>query len=201
MQVLKEEIRDNIIAAAVEEFYVYGYERASMRNIARSAGISVSNTYNYYQNKAQLFESIVEPVYRQVKAIFQGSLKQYSGRGLGDDTIPAFTGYITGMLLRMDARQCRLLIILAEKSDGTRFEKSGEEMVALLKAHLIEAVTGQEKPDRVKEELMYILDIIAANYIDGLLRILKEYRGRSWAEANIKTLLTYHLNGIKALTA
>jgi hypothetical protein len=36
--------------------------------------------------------------------------------------------------------------------------------------------------------------------MDGLLKILKDYRDRAWAEANMKTLLTYHLNGIKALT-
>jgi AcrR family transcriptional regulator len=201
MQILKEEIRDNIITAAVEEFYVYGYERASMRNIAGSAGISVSNTYNYYRNKEQLFEDIVEPVYRQVKDIFTGSLEKYSGRGLGDNTIPVFTGYITGMLLQMDARQRRLLLILAEKSAGTRFEKSREEIIALLKKHLVEAVAGQEKPDRVEKNFMYILSIIAANYIDGLLCILKDYRSQSWAEENIRTLLTYHLNGIKALMA
>jgi hypothetical protein len=28
---------------------------------------------------------------------------------------------------------------------------------------------------------------------------MKDFRSRKWAEANLKTLLIYHLNGIKAL--
>ena len=65
--------------------------------------------------------------------------------------------------------------------------------------HLAEAVRKPGDTAHIAEEPAYILDIIANNYIDGLFRILKDYRSREWAEENLRTLLTYHLNGIKAL--
>jgi AcrR family transcriptional regulator len=200
MQTLKDEVKNNIIAAAIKEFYLYGYEKASMRDIAKSAGISVSNTYNYYRNKEQLFSDIIEPIFQQVKTIFKQSLLQSSSQDLKGDNILAFTREITGMLMQMDARQRQLLIILAEKSAGTRYEKTRQEMVTLLRMHFAELLRQTGNVSQIEEKQGYILTIIAENYIDGLLKILKDYRSPEWAEENLKTLIKYHLNGVSGLT-
>ena len=199
MQRLKEQIRTNIIKAAVMEFQEYGYEKASMRAIAKSAGVSVANTYNYFPSKAQLFGAIVEPVFNRMKEIFRRSMQESFKRGLTSNNIQPFVDGIVKELLDMTNRERQLLIILAEKSAGTKYEKSRDEFVNLLRMHLVEAV---RKPGSavVGEDQAYILDIIAANYVDGLFRILKDYRGLPWAEENLRILLTYHLNGIKALS-
>lgn len=44
-QVLKDEIRERILAAALEEFYVWGYKLAAMRNIAATAQIPTGLIY------------------------------------------------------------------------------------------------------------------------------------------------------------
>jgi AcrR family transcriptional regulator len=199
MQTLKEEIRNKIIEAAVSEIAQNGYEKASMRTIAKAAGISVSNTYNYYRSKEELFESIIEPVYDEVKNIFRQSLQQSLKKVAGGNTLQPFIDGIVNSFVQMDDRQRRLLIILAEKSAGTKYENSREEMVGLLKMHLAEAVRQPGSAGQIDESQGYILNIIAANYIDGLLKVLNDYRSREWAEANLRTLLTYHLNGIKAI--
>jgi AcrR family transcriptional regulator len=200
MQKLKEEVRNRIIEAAVNEFSRGGYEKASMRDISKVAGISVSNTYNYYSNKEELFESIIEPVYETVKDIFRQSLMQSAQKLSSGGNTLAFIDDIVGKILQMNARQRKLLVILAENSAGTRYEKSKEEMTVLLRMHLAEAVRQPGGAAQIEESRSYILNIIAENYMDGLLKILKDYRDQTWAEANMKTLLTYHLNGIKALT-
>jgi AcrR family transcriptional regulator len=200
MQKLKEEVRNRIIEAAVNEFSRSGYEKASMRDISKAAGISVSNTYNYYRNKEELFESIIEPVYETVKDIFRQSLMQSAQKLSSGGNTLAFIDDIVGKILQMNARQRKLLIILSENSAGTRYEKSKEEMTVLLRMHLAEAVRQPGGAAQIEESRSHILNIIAENYIDSLLKILKDYRDRAWAEANMKTLLTYHLNGIKSLT-
>ena len=199
MQKLKDEVRNNIIEAAVKEFAGPGYEKASMRTIAKAAGISVSNTYNYFPNKEQLFSSIAEPAFKQVRTIFKQSLQHSVGSVLVNDNTRSFIDGIIQNLLQFDARQRQLLIILAEKSAGTRYEKSKEEMVALLRMHLAEAARKPGDTSQITESQGYMLNIIATNYIDGILKILRDYRDQSWAEENLRILLTYHLNGIKAL--
>ncbi|MDD5338700.1 MAG: TetR/AcrR family transcriptional regulator [Dehalococcoidales bacterium] len=198
MQTLKDEVRNNIIAAAVREFDEQGYEKASMRTIAKAAGISVSNTYNYYPGKEQLFSSIVEPVFNQVKELFRKSMQESLKQGLSGSNFQSFIDGVVASLLQMDARQRQLLIILTEKSAGTRYEKAKEEMVGLMRMHLTETVR-QPGSTTIKESQGYMLSIIAANYIDGLLKILQDYRSKEWAEENLRVLLTYHVNGIKAL--
>ncbi|MEH6938307.1 TetR/AcrR family transcriptional regulator, partial [Bacillus sp. JJ664] len=66
MQILKEDIKNRIIAAALEEFKEQGYLGASIRNIASNAGIALGTIYKYFKNKEDLFNSLVEPVYKDV---------------------------------------------------------------------------------------------------------------------------------------
>ena len=198
MQILKEEVKNAIIKAAVKEFSLHGYEQSSMRNIAYTAGISVSNTYHYYPGKEQLFSSLVEPVYAQVKTIFKITLEQSADGGLVENQTKVFVDNLVHTLLQLDNHRRLLLFILAEKSAGTKYAGLKEELVSLLEKHLVEAA-GKPGDTESTESRDYIFHIIAGNYIDGLLKILKDFRSRKWAEANLKTLLTYHLNGIKAL--
>lgn len=67
MQYLKDTVRDKIYAAAVEEFKAFGYQEASIRNIATTAGISLGNIYRYYQNKEALYIAVVQPLMESVK--------------------------------------------------------------------------------------------------------------------------------------
>ena len=50
-QTLKEEVKRRIIEAAKAEFYDKGYEKASMRTIAKRAEMTVGNIYRYFENK------------------------------------------------------------------------------------------------------------------------------------------------------
>jgi AcrR family transcriptional regulator len=201
MQTLKEEIKNKIIEAAIKEFSRHGYEKSSMRTIAKAAGISVSNTYNYYKSKDEMFVTIIEPVFNQLKDVLRQSFQQSMKGGLGNNNLHTFIDGIVKALIQMETRERELLIILIEKSAGTRYEKSRDEIVNLLKMHFAEALRKHGATAQIQEEQSYILTIIANNYIDGLFKILKDYKNREWAEANLRTMLTYHLNGIKSLAA
>ena len=45
--------------AAKAEFMEKGYEKASLRNIVRSLGMTTGAFYGYYKSKEELFEAIV----------------------------------------------------------------------------------------------------------------------------------------------
>jgi AcrR family transcriptional regulator len=66
MQIQKEEIRKVIVEKAMEEFIVKGFKDASMRVIARNANVGLSNIYNYFRNKDELFAEVLQPA---IKAI------------------------------------------------------------------------------------------------------------------------------------
>jgi len=62
MRVLKDHIYESILLAARGEFISKGYKDTSMRDIAKKADVGLSNIYNYFRNKDELYLAIVKPV-------------------------------------------------------------------------------------------------------------------------------------------
>ncbi|MFE0107362.1 TetR family transcriptional regulator [Streptomyces sp. NPDC059009] len=52
--------RDRILAAAREEFAQRGYEKTSVRSIAKAAGVDPALVHHYFGTKEQVFEAAVE---------------------------------------------------------------------------------------------------------------------------------------------
>lgn len=57
---LEEEEQEEILREAGEEFAEKGYETASLNAIIERAGISKGSLYYYFENKEDLFETVVE---------------------------------------------------------------------------------------------------------------------------------------------
>ncbi|MGV9935847.1 TetR/AcrR family transcriptional regulator [Streptomyces olivaceoviridis] len=52
--------RDRILTAAREEFSARGYEKTSVRGIAKAAGVDSALVHHYFGTKEQIFEAAVE---------------------------------------------------------------------------------------------------------------------------------------------
>lgn len=61
MRVLKDDKYKAILNASREEFIHEGYKEASMRNIAKNASVGLSNIYNYFKNKDEIFLAVIKP--------------------------------------------------------------------------------------------------------------------------------------------
>lgn len=61
MRILKDDIYNSILLVARKEFVSKGFKDTSMRSIADDAKVSLSNIYNYFLNKDELFFTIVKP--------------------------------------------------------------------------------------------------------------------------------------------
>ena len=61
MRILKDNKYNAILNAAQNEFITKGFKDASMRDIAKHADVGLSNIYNYFKNKDEIFLAIVKP--------------------------------------------------------------------------------------------------------------------------------------------
>lgn len=52
--------RDEIMSAATELFYEYGYEKASLRDISRRVGLTQAAIYYHFRNKEEILYTIIE---------------------------------------------------------------------------------------------------------------------------------------------
>ena len=62
MQYSKDDIQKEILKAAEKVFLENGFPKASMREIAQEAQVGLSNIYNYFKNKDDIFCTVVRPV-------------------------------------------------------------------------------------------------------------------------------------------
>ncbi len=58
-QVLKENVRNDILNSAMEEFLYKGVKEASMRDIAKGANVTVGNLYRYFHSKEEIAYTII----------------------------------------------------------------------------------------------------------------------------------------------
>ncbi len=68
MQTKKENINKIILSTARDEFLKNGYSKTSMRTIAKKANVTLSNIYNYFKNKDEILEVILQPLLNKIES-------------------------------------------------------------------------------------------------------------------------------------
>lgn len=67
MQIKKDYTREQILAAAKKAFLRKGFMKTTMRDIAEGAGIGLSNIYNYFKGKDEMFHHIAMPLIMEME--------------------------------------------------------------------------------------------------------------------------------------
>lgn len=98
----------NINKAALNEFIAHGFKNASLRSIAREAGVTTGAFYGYYKSKADVFEGIVGEHAAYIRELF--SVK--SGESYEDFG---------------KSRMIRLIVYTFDNIDGVRLLVAGSE--------------------------------------------------------------------------
>jgi len=63
--------KDLILNSAMELFSTIGYNKASMRDIARNADMSTGPLYFYFKSKAEIFTQILYNAYEKINSIYE----------------------------------------------------------------------------------------------------------------------------------
>ena len=69
MQTLKADIRKRILNVSKRLFLKKGFRETTTRDIAREAGINLSNLYHYFPSKDELFRQLLKPATDTLEAM------------------------------------------------------------------------------------------------------------------------------------
>lgn len=185
-QVLKEDIRDRILMAALQEFYKEGYQAAAMRKIAQNAKVPTGLIYSYYENKEALFHAVLRPVLYDWERVLTTGNEEESKHTSSE--IYGLSKAETECILNLFDHR-REFIILINKSNGTRYEGEKERFIQGIEEHL-----QKHRNDDMDDEVF--LHIIASNFVDGLMQIMYHYKGKEWAVMILHKLSRMYLSGI-----
>lgn len=199
VQVLKEEVRQRIEAAAVEVFAAKGFHGASMAAIAREAGISTGNIYRYVDGKAALFERVVDDAF---VARFEDLLaaRVASLATLGDTrALDADARSRQAELLDFWIAHRLQVVILLDRCEGTRHEDFGARFVQGLADRV--ATTLEARADGpLSPTTRFVVERIFDGTRRTLVGILEAHADPSTIRSAFRTFWSFQLAGLAGLS-
>ncbi len=187
MQYLKEEIKNNILTAALKEFEQKGFMEASVRTIAKNAGVALGNVYRYFKNKEELFNTIIEPAYNNLITQIPDIGKTSSARIYKDNIFPS--KYIIGFIMEVFNKYSTQLLIMIDKSKGSKFENAKQELIDLVNAQFKNEFLPELKENGIKLKDEYITYVIASSFVEGFFIILRKHKDKEKIEYLVNQLL------------
>jgi AcrR family transcriptional regulator len=188
MQILKKDIRENILKVAVKLFYKQGFEKTSTRQIAMELKMSVSNLYKYFKNKEDIFDEIIKDYYENYREGFSKIISHESKDNFDDES----TNFLAIAIFERIKNDQIKFVLLMDKSNGTKYASLKDEMMTSLEKHI-----SKDIQESYKDE--YMIKIFVRNFFYGIIEIAKQYKNDDWAFKNISLLVQYHMNGISIL--
>ncbi len=191
MQVLKDEMRNSIFEAALKEFSEKGFAKASMRDIARGAGMTVGNLYRYFHNKEALFYSIISPAYDCLMKLAAESMEMVKYRF---DT--SFFEFLSEQILKISKEHKTELLILFEGGGGTKYERVKEDMISVVENFLKGDFLRRLKNTGANIEDLYLLRVIAVGFVEGMAMINKRYENAEELKKVASQFITFYFNDV-----
>lgn len=131
--------RDRILEAALAEFSAHGYDRTSVRGIAKSASVDSALVHHYFGTKEQVFEAAVltafAPAMRAPEAIADGPLETVGER---------LAGFVLGIWDDPATRAPLLAIVRSAVNNET----AAAVFRRIITGHILHLLAGRlDRPD------------------------------------------------------
>lgn len=167
MQILKEEVRQNILNCSRQMFLESGYEKTSMRMIAKQSGITVGNIYNYYQNKEELFDAIVGDTYKKLVKMINVEIA--TDLKTNSEEFHALRSDIVDQLMEILLNHQEDMLILLSGSKGTKYESVESDFIELIAKRLLQESTLRIKNKRAEINMDYLSYVTARGFYMALV--------------------------------
>lgn len=183
-----EETREAILAAAADEFYLYGYEKATLRRICANAGVTTGAVYCFYGNKENLLSAVMYPIFKVVS-----SVSIDFDRILNDD-YSAFENF--RRFFSANRKLYRILYtnmnnpVIAEYLDGLNEEFCNQVTELALKV-----TEGRQLPAELEQSSRYLANIM----VYSIIKIIAEEADDDAAAKQLITIIRVFKNGIISL--
>lgn len=194
-------VQEKIIHFAKQEFLQYGFNDASLRNIAAAAGMTTGAIYTYFKDKNALFEAIVDPVYSQVEGIFEELSASYYNADtvLCDITfqksIDDFEEIYGFIYKHFDL--FRLLVVGANGSSRSNFVHT---IVDYEVQHTLIYLERMKRSKNIDAQIdCTILHIISESYINALLEPVRHNMSYEEALENLSFLVIFYTGGWQSI--
>lgn len=186
MQYLKKEIRERILAAAVEEFKEQGYADASIRNIANNAEISLGNIYRYFTNKEALYLAVINPFIDSVKTFVDNELS-FTNKSMKE---------ISEMLIDFIMQFNDELFIIC-KGNSVHYETFVGYIIDVIATKIKQLMQDvfPEIDSKIQNTEFY--NAVAEGFLTSFFKVLKNRTSTEELKRNVSELITFYFGHMK----
>lgn len=195
-QVQKPELRERMLAAALEVFAESGYEGATMAKIAERAGGGAASLYRYFPSKDALFAAAIPAeVVSEFRRLVARRVRALGSARLGDPDRTAES------MLRFWARHRLAVVVLLDRAAGTPHAAFGRSFVeALVRLTVVQLRAAQ--PDlRLDAPERFTLYQIFENTRSILASILAHHSNEVAMRRAIAAFWSYQVAGLHGFAA
>lgn len=136
-------LNPKIVESAKKEFLEKGFPDATLRNIARNAGVTTGAIYKRYKGKEELFEEVVQPALDLLDTVMLEDYNHYNEEKEKQESDELFgsTLEFTQKIIRLMFKEKEALKLLFGKAEGTKYsnflydftKKTSKESFKLIK--------------------------------------------------------------------
>ncbi|WP_353096143.1 TetR/AcrR family transcriptional regulator [Tissierella praeacuta] len=195
-----EGVAEQILECAEIEFLEKGFMDASLRDIAKSCGVSTSSIYTRFVDKAGLFEAVVSPVINELKLWYVDKQEEFHQADANiqvrdmflysNDKINFFLDYLYDNFT--------IFKLLTTKSEGTKYSTFINDFVEMDVEYTLKFVEsiGSDviSSRRITPELLHILS--SAMYA-GIFETVIHDMSKEDARTHVKKLRRFFVCGWK----
>ena len=190
-----------IVRAAKKEFLEKGFEKASMRSIAKDAGMTSAGLYRHFADKESMFAALVEPTLREFAEQYQTQAsRDYKLLRQGQLDTMWESGSDLSVFLDLIYRHFDEFKLLLCCSEGTKFDNFVHDFVIMEQKETIsflKTARGQGIP--VKGIKPKELHLLLSAYAAAIFEVVIHDFTQTEAQHYLKTLQAFFYPGWRAV--
>lgn len=197
--------KQKLLASAKEEFMEKGYQGASLRGICKKAGVTTGALYFFFQDKEDLFTSLVTPVLQKIQGMMLEHMRQelLDAQGAEQETDERNDlrddAYVSRMILQELYRDYDSVQLLLTRSQGSKMAGCIDMFVEYAQQGYRHLAAVQAQKMGVKAPDDYTVHWMAHMQIDAFVHLLTHEPDEQKAMEHLEDIVRYLIAGWEAL--
>ncbi|WP_169911652.1 TetR/AcrR family transcriptional regulator [Clostridium oryzae] len=194
----EREKKEKLLICAKQEFLEKGYNKASLRDICKKAGVTTGALYFFFKDKEDLFATLVQEPLDKLYAImlkhYQGEMEQIQKGILGKDDHSEDID-AANQVVHYIYRYYEEFQLILTKSQGSRFENSIDRFVSITEQQYRLMANKFAQELNIQQLDDYIIHWTSHMLIDVFVHMLTHKISEKEALKHMNLIIKYLING------
>lgn len=194
----EKETKDNLLKSAKKEFIQKGYQKASLRNICKNAGVTTGALYFFFNDKEDLFGSLVEEplknLYNIMKNHYKSEMDLVNQNGFDIKDMPNDMQVAESIVDYMFEYYDEFVLLLI-KSQGSKYERVIDDFIKMTEEHyktIFEEASEKLKVNKLSD---YTIHWLAHVQIFSFVELITHNFEKEEAKQEIKLVINILTKG------